>query len=142
MPRTFPVKQSELVTLAAVSNAVPLARRLSREVARHWRLPQELADNNEQVVSELVTNAVKATHDFNQARGLTGVGRVRFRFRWSDPSLFTEVWDINPLLPVPRQASDDDESGRGLGIIEYMCANWSAFHYTEGGKFVWTELRL
>ncbi len=144
MPRQafFPVKQAESVTLAATANAVPLARRLVVEVARQWHLPQSLAEDAELVISELTTNAFKATQFFNEACGLHEVGRIKLRLRWTLPSLFAEVWDINPLLPVRKSASDQDTCGRGLGIIEFLCTNWAAFHCKEGGKLVWTEQRI
>jgi anti-sigma regulatory factor (Ser/Thr protein kinase) len=104
------------VTLAAITNSVPLARRLVREVTRHWHLPDELADNAGLIMSELATNAVKATVEYHAARGIPEVGRIKLSLRWNRPNLVTEVWDINPLLPVRKQAGEDAESGRGLGI--------------------------
>lgn len=144
MPRQafFPVKQTESVTLAATPNAVPLARRLVTEVARQWRLPGDLSEDAELVISELTTNAIKATQFFNVARGVEGAGRVKIRLRWTFPSLFTEVWDINPLLPARRNAREEDISGRGLGIVEFVCVRWAAVHCENGGKFVWAEQRL
>jgi anti-sigma regulatory factor (Ser/Thr protein kinase) len=144
MPRQafFPVKQAETVTLAATANAVPLARRLVVEVARQWHLPQELTENAELVISELATNALKATQYFNEARDIKDVGRIKIRLRWTHPSLFTEVWDINPLLPMRKSANDEDTGGRGLGIIEFVCERWAAYHCQEGGKLVWTEQKL
>lgn len=138
----FPARQDEAISLAATPNAVPLARRLVREVARHWHLPAELIDDTETIVSELATNALKATRVFHTAMGITEVGRIRIRLRWSDPSLFTEVWDINPVVPTKRQANELDLDGRGLGIIEILCARWASVRCKEGGKYVWTEQRL
>lgn len=144
MPRQafFPVKQAESVTLAATANAVPFARRLVADVARQWHLPPDLAEDAELVISELATNAVKATQFFNAARGLEETGRIKLRLRWTTPSLFTEVWDINPLLPTRKDASEEDVSGRGLGIIEFICVRWATVHCEDGGKLVWTEQRL
>lgn len=138
----FPVQPGQMLTLAAIPNSVPLARRLVSEVARRWRLSPAFGEDAELVISELVTNAVRATQAFHQARGLPEVGRVKVRLRWTRPSLVTEVWDINPLLPVRKPARDDAESGRGLGIIEMLCANWAAHYCPEGGKVVWAEQRL
>lgn len=138
----FPTKPNEAVTLAAITNSVSLARRLVGEVTRHWQLPRELAADTVVITSELVTNAVKATHDFHKARGITEVGRVKIRLRWAAPSLFIEVWDINPLLPEKRDVGELDESGRGLGIVEFMCHTWSAARCREGGKLVWAEQRI
>jgi anti-sigma regulatory factor (Ser/Thr protein kinase) len=99
-------------------------------------------EDAELVASELATNAVRATHEFHRARGLAAAGRIKLRLRWNRPSLVTEVWDINPLLPVRKSAGDDAESGRGLGIIEMLCADWAAHYCPEGGKVVWAEQRL
>ncbi|GAA4629744.1 hypothetical protein GCM10023196_052330 [Actinoallomurus vinaceus] len=138
----FPIRRHEAVTLAAVPNAVSLARRLVAEVARHWRLPDELVEGTVLITSELVTNAIKATEAFHQATGTREVGRVKLRLRLNRPSLFTEVWDINPVLPMKRQAGALDTGGRGLGIIECLCVNWSAARCREGGKLVWAEQRF
>ena len=138
----FPVNTDEAVTLVAVTNAVPLARRLVGEVLRHWHLPASLAEDHEVVISELMTNALNATLDYHKARGLNEVGRLKLKLRWNAPSLFTEVWDINPLLPVRIPAEDLDIHHRGLGIIEFMCARWDAIRCREGGKVVWTEQRV
>lgn len=138
----FPAKQTEAVSLAALTNAVPLARRLAAEVTRHWRLPGSIKENHEVVISELTTNALKATQAFHMAQGIRDVGRIKLKLRWVEPSLFTEVWDINPLLPTRREAGEDDISGRGLELIEFMCHRWSAAPCKEGGKLVWAEQRL
>jgi hypothetical protein len=138
----FPANRSEALTLVAVSNAVPLARRITAEVARHWRLPKLFVADQEVIVSELVTNALNATLKFHKARGITEYGRIKLKLHWNAPSLFTQVWDINPLLPVRREADEEDTSGRGLGIIEFLCERWDAVHCREGGKLVWTEQRL
>jgi anti-sigma regulatory factor (Ser/Thr protein kinase) len=138
----FPTKQTEAVSLAALTNAVPLARRLAAEVTRHWRLPADIKESHEVVISELTTNALKATQAFHLARGVNEVGWIKLKLRWVEPSLFTEVWDINPILPTRREAREDDVSGRGLELIEFMCHRWSAAPCREGGKLVWTEQRL
>jgi hypothetical protein len=36
-----------------------------------------------------------------------------------------EVWDDIPGAPVAEQADPDDESGRGLMLIEAVCDRWS-----------------
>lgn len=138
----FPTRQNEAVVLAATPHAVPLARRLISEAARHWHLPRELVEDTETIVSELATNALKATKVFHEAMEIPELGRIRLRLRWNAPSLFTEVWDINPLMPVRRQALDLDTDGRGLGIIAILCANWGAVPCRDGGKVVWTEQRI
>lgn len=109
-------------------------------VTKHWSVA-ELADDTQLIVSELATNAIKVTRDYNASMGITELGRIRLRFRWNAPSLITEVWDINPLLPQRREPDDLDESGRGLGIVEALCTRWDAYHCAEG-KIVWAEQRI
>lgn len=75
----FPANRSEALTLVAVSNAIPLARRITAEVARNWRLPRLFVEDQEVIVSELVTNALNATFKFHKARGITEYGRIKLK---------------------------------------------------------------
>lgn len=133
----FPTGQDEIVTLPATDSAVAYARGLAAEVTRRWSL-QELTEGTRHIVSELATNAVKATRVYNTAMGITEDGRIRVRFRWNVPSFLIEVWDISTLLPERRDPDGLEESGRGLGIVEALCTNWGA-HYCDEGKVVWAE---
>lgn len=38
--------------------------------------------------------------------------------------LKVEVWDQLPGSPVPRAARDDDESGRGLELVQALSVDW------------------
>lgn len=132
-----PARQDEAVTLPATDGAVPLARGLAAQVTGRWSL-QELTEDTQLIVSELTTNAIRLTHEYNAAMAIVEAGHIRLRFRWSRPSFVTEVWDINPLLPQRREPNDLDISGRGLGIVEALCVRWGAHHCDEG-KVVWAE---
>ncbi|HEV3382209.1 MAG TPA: ATP-binding protein, partial [Trebonia sp.] len=70
------------------------------------------------VISELVTNAVEATQAarLNTPVRLTLIGGLR--------TLLVAVWDASPEPPVPAAAADDDESGRGLLIVQALSARW------------------
>lgn len=111
-------------------------------MTRHWRLPVDLRENAELITSELATNALKATRAFHEAMGIAEVGCIKLRLRRTDPSLVIEVWDINPVLPVKREADAYDTGGRGLGIIEFLCHRWDAVRCRGGGKLVWAEQRI
>src|SRR4051794_7165413 len=50
-----------------------------------------------------------------------------------------EVHDQNPRPPLRRIAFGDDESGRGLGVVESLSTRWGV-DPVEGGKSVWFEL--
>lgn len=52
-------------------------------------------------------------------------------------SIVVRVWDGNDGMPVLRYAAPDDESGRGLEIIDALAADWSAYREAGGGKVVW-----
>jgi hypothetical protein len=54
-----------------------------------------------------------------------------------------EVRDDIPRAPVAGQAGPDDESGRGLMLIEAVCDRWSwATEPGWTGKVVPAELRI
>jgi hypothetical protein len=44
-------------------------------------------------------------------------------------------------VPVPsgEAATDDDESGRGLAIVDALASRWGVDRF-EGGKSVWFEV--
>ena len=50
--------------------------------------------------------------------------------------------DANDALPTPREASPDDESGRGLTLVAALADGWGAEPRPGGiGKSVWLELK-
>src|SRR5690242_1522197 len=69
--RTWPLQS--YLAFGALPTAVPCARLHARMIVAEWGLPQ-LAEIVELIVSELTTNAVRASE------GLTG---SRYRGRWS-----------------------------------------------------------
>ena len=90
---------------------VSRARHELREELREWGL-SALADTAEVVLSELLTNAVR------HAR--TPVGRhIETRYQMTTDGLRIEVHDANLTFPTmpPKAPSEDEESGRGLGLV-------------------------
>ena len=56
--------------------------------------------------------------------------------RWGSSAV--EVWDENFQLPVPAPASLDDESGRGLMLVDALAERWGWNMPPSGrGKIVW-----
>jgi anti-sigma regulatory factor (Ser/Thr protein kinase) len=97
------------------------------------------------VVSELVTNAVRASTgpDGRPRYGQAGVPVVVLRLSTDGTQVLIEVWDEIPTAPVTGQASPDDESGRGLMLIQTVCdrLNWATVPGWTG-KVVSAELRI
>ena len=81
------------------------------------------------LVSELVTNSVvHAASEVDVLVQLTPeVARV-------------EVSDRSEGAPVVRDPYEDDESGRGLGIVESVSRAWGVRPRSGGGKTIWFEV--
>jgi anti-sigma regulatory factor (Ser/Thr protein kinase) len=121
--------------LGALPGAVPCARLHTRHVLREWGLTA-LRDDAELLVSELLTNAVHAS------RSMEWTFPVRLRLLSDRAQVLIVVWDANPQPPVPTDAGEDDETGRGLILVEAISErwDWSATPDT-GGKMVWCIVR-
>src|SRR6266567_5227708 len=83
--------------------AVPYVRRVTRQILAAWRL-DSIADDIELVVSEIVTNAVRATLA-QQAAAPVALYLALERGR-----LYVLAWDCCPDLPVLCAHADDAES--------------------------------
>ncbi|MBD0738209.1 ATP-binding protein [Streptomyces sp. CBMA29] len=121
------------------SRSAQAARHHLRDVLDRWEL-RDLADAAELVVSELVTNAVR------HARGADRLIETRYQ-PTPDGGLRIEVHDADDRVPVVRQASAQDESGRGLHLVEALTdGRWGVLPraHREGagavGKFVWAHV--
>jgi len=120
--------------LAALPGAVPDARHHTRRVLAGWDLGA-LGETAELIVSELVTNAIRAC----QAPGTHP--QVQLRLASDRARLLIEVHDCSPQRPVPAGAADDDESRRGLWLVEAVSAAWDWYpDPASGGKVVWALL--
>ncbi|MEU9836310.1 ATP-binding protein [Streptosporangium sp. NPDC048047] len=137
------------LSLAARPEAVPRARELVRGALDGWQLPQ-LADNAALVISELVTNAVKAISGpaGENACGLAElVPVVWMRVRRTRTRVRLEVWDGEAALPtstpsqvsMPPDIEDIAQSGRGLALVDAYSTEWG-IDDCPNGKIVWAEL--
>jgi anti-sigma regulatory factor (Ser/Thr protein kinase) len=104
------------------------------------------ADSVELVVSELVTNAVRASTGQDgrpKYDAKTGLPLVYLRLASDRAHVLIEVWDQDPRIPVATAAGPDDESGRGLMLVEALCERWDCATPTGWqGKVVCAELRV
>jgi anti-sigma regulatory factor (Ser/Thr protein kinase) len=132
------------LTLAAVPSAAGCSRQLVRLTLTRWGL-RRLTDDAELVVSELATNAIQATGvmDTDARWGDLGdLATIHVRVLLFGSSVVLEVWDGDPAAPVPQQATDEEEGGRGLSIVTMLAARWSWLPAPQGGKVVWAELPI
>jgi anti-sigma regulatory factor (Ser/Thr protein kinase) len=129
-----------VLAIGALPTATPCARLHARNVVCEWGL-HNLADTIELVVSELVTNAVKASMDQDQRPHYTdehGLACIQLRLSTDRQAALVEVWDEKFKLPEPNQPDLDDESGRGLMLVEALAERWGwDLPATGRGKIVW-----
>ena len=136
-PHRWPLRS--YLELGALPTAVPCARLHARHLLWEWGF-NEIAADAELLVSELITNAVKATAGQQQAA-------IRLQLSSDSASVLVEVWDADPQPPAPRDLGDDDtpdlqeEGGRGLFLVEALSTRWNWYLTQEpAGKVVWCEL--
>jgi anti-sigma regulatory factor (Ser/Thr protein kinase) len=132
-PETARPLQTHL-ELAAMPSAVPCARGHVRSVAHEWGLA-DFADTAALLASEIVTNAVRASARLRTA----GPPVVKLRITSDGESLVIRVWDASQAMPVRQEAGPNDDSGRGLMIIDALSAGWGSYP-EAGGKVVWAAI--
>jgi anti-sigma regulatory factor (Ser/Thr protein kinase) len=119
--------------LEASPAAVASARKHAKAVALEFGLSL-LADIIELIVSELTTNAVRASEYLCHDSLTTPV--VRLWLASDSQCMLIRVWDASDLMPVRQDAGPDDESGRGLMLVNSLCSKWGAYR-KRIGKVVW-----
>jgi hypothetical protein len=130
--------------LGALPTAIACARLHTKQVLWEWGL-DGLVDSAELVVSELTTNAQKASVGLTgsrfDGRWRLGVPPIRLWLCADKERVVIQVWDGNDRAPQPQETDLLAESGRGLLLVETLCAEWGTF-IPEGasGKVVWALL--
>jgi len=137
------LRQSYL-ELAAMASAVPWARRHVRLVLSDWGLPA-LADPAEQIVSELMTNAVAATYGLVgsrfSGRSSAGTPPVRLWLVTDEQQVLMQVWDGSERMPEPSDLDPEGEHGRGLWLVNALSKDWGAFRPAHAsGKVTWAAV--
>jgi anti-sigma regulatory factor (Ser/Thr protein kinase) len=111
------------------------AREQARKALFGWGLGEH-AYIVEVIVSEMVTNAIRH-----------GTGPVRTRISCDNGHLRIEVHDDGPGRPLRCEAAADDESGRGLVMIDGLLDPFGGSRGVEDdpdgdGKTVYVSVRL
>jgi anti-sigma regulatory factor (Ser/Thr protein kinase) len=137
MTKQWPLRNS--LQLGALPTAAPCARLHAKHLLWEWGL-KAITDTAELLVSELVTNGVKAVQAMEQRPP------VWLQLSADNMRLLVEVWDGNTRPPSPRELEDgvpalEDERGRGLFLVATLSDRWSWYLTKEPmGKVVWCEL--
>jgi anti-sigma regulatory factor (Ser/Thr protein kinase) len=120
--------------LGALPTAPGCGRAWTRQIAWEWQLAP-LADSAELIASELLTNAVLASSGLDRPA-------IRLSLLSDRTRLVILVRDYHPAAPAPRHAADDDESGRGLMLVEGISDQFGWYRPADGtqGKVVWAVL--
>lgn len=121
--------------LPPTADAPAAARQLAGILLRQWAVPEEdVRESALLVVSELVTNAVKHT---------SSEDLVEVSLEFHQAEVRVAVADSSPAIPRQRAAGADEESGRGLAIVEAIARRWGVEPVgTAAGKRVYAVLAL
>jgi len=118
--------------------SVPPSLSALEEVRRSFdafRLPQDIRDDAQLLVTELVSNSIRHA-------GLQADERIRIWAGWSGRRLKVVVRDRDQGRPARVAGSirpaPGAESGWGLFIVNQLASRWGAIH--DGGAGYWFEL--
>jgi hypothetical protein len=129
------------LALGALPGAVPCARLHARVIVAEWGLT-ELASIAELIVSELVTNSLRASAGLTDSRYRghlsPGIPPIRLWLQADREWVLVQVWDASQLLPTRQEPDLEAEQGRGLLLVETLSERWGTYR-PEGssGKVVW-----
>ncbi|SEG52467.1 Anti-sigma regulatory factor (Ser/Thr protein kinase) [Thermomonospora echinospora] len=137
-----PPQLRDMADFACLPSAARWARKHTVGVLHRWQLCH-FADTAELLVSELVTNAYRASGVDVERNGYAALARVpciSMRVASDRRSLLIEVWDANPEPPVLKEADVHAEGGRGLLLVDSLAERWNFYFPLAGGKVVWCEI--
>lgn len=124
------MRRSERVDLPAAPTSGALARDVLRRLCTAADVSQDTRETALLLATELVTNAIE--HGGPPAvLDATVLDRV----------LRVAVADTSTVAPAPRRASELDERGRGLFIVDSLASRWGT-EPRDDGKTVWFEVDL
>jgi DNA-binding NarL/FixJ family response regulator len=107
------------------------ARRFVSQVLTGWDDEEgDLTDTVTLLVSELVTNAV-----------LHAGSEVEVSVRLTPTAARIEVTDASANSIAPRDATTEEDSGRGLALVGSLAQRWGVRPAAGGGKTVWFEVQ-
>ncbi|QOV35929.1 ATP-binding protein [Streptomyces ferrugineus] len=131
---TDPVHHEDQLDYTPVPRSVSLARHRTTRLVTAWGYPH-LAYDAALVVSELMTKAL--------LHGSLRDRLIRLRISTTAAALRVDVSDPRAeRLPCPRDATGEDQFGRGLTLVGALAEDWGAGPRIGVGKTVWAEWGL
>jgi anti-sigma regulatory factor (Ser/Thr protein kinase) len=130
------------ISVPGVPSMVPVARLF----VRAFLVGNPLADSAELITSEYATNAIRHTAAGEggviQVAVSAGPGLVRIEVTDHAPLEAVRAWPAAPG-PVPQvtQAGEEDESGRGLLLVDAIADRWG-HDGVAGHRTAWAEIRV
>jgi anti-sigma regulatory factor (Ser/Thr protein kinase) len=128
------------VELAALPVTPSWARRHAMAVLGAWQVPPEIIETAVLLISEIVSNAVAATTRPAREPAIEGTGRIVHTLCRQPGQVLIEVTDSDPRPPVLTEADADDETGRGLMLVQALSKEWGHYFPPTGGKTVFATL--
>jgi anti-sigma regulatory factor (Ser/Thr protein kinase) len=126
---------SSMLELGPLPSAVGCGRDHAKLVLAEWGF-SHLADDAALLVSELLTNALRAS---SAQRTPTP---IVLRLLASDRQLIIEAWDTWVEGYQLRPGAPDAEHGRGLAVVTALSKRWGVGRISEHYKAVWCELAV
>jgi len=117
--------------LPALPTSAASARRFLRDRLNDWGCPLGAGETAALLVSELVTNAI--VH--------AGQAIVELQLVLTGRRLRVGVGDTSAQAPQVRVGGPDDDTGRGLQMLDALAAEWGV-ESQRAGKLVWFEVDL
>jgi anti-sigma regulatory factor (Ser/Thr protein kinase) len=133
MPAAWPLHAA--LDLGALPTAPGCGRAWTCQILREWQLTH-LTDSAQLITSELLANASLTGRQLNRPA-------IQLTLLSDREQLLILVRDYDPGVPVPRHAGEDDESGRGLMLVQAISDQWGWCPLADGtaGKVVWAVIR-
>ncbi|MFC9585835.1 ATP-binding protein [Streptomyces yangpuensis] len=137
---------SDRLTLATTPNAVGLARLYTTDVLTRWRVPADVIETVQLIVSELTTNAVQHSQVGEQVSPYSPLSTLRtfeLLLQLGNGAVRVSVWDYDERPPVLKQVGADATGGRGILLVAVMSSEWGHYPVRDRtGKVVWAEVSL
>ncbi|HXP18307.1 MAG TPA: ATP-binding protein [Streptosporangiaceae bacterium] len=138
----LPASYTDRIEFPAAPSAVRQARHWAADLLGHSDPPpcQDLIDSAVLLVSELVTNAIRAGGHLHGQAGYPDNAPISLMITREPGTVRIEVHDsaCGPV-PLAGDRSADAETGRGLMVIDALSRDWG-WRPGRCGKVVWCEL--